>query len=92
VPITIIERGKSEGTHTFSISTGKTNDGVAARWWITAAMASPVASAARQLAGDRLDLSAATAAVARSASLATAILAVDDLLDRQEMAGGQKRC
>jgi hypothetical protein len=72
VPITIIERdgvcsisagGKITDT-AIAASTGT----VAARWWITAAMAPRVATAARQCAGANPDVPAATASLARSAS------------------------
>jgi hypothetical protein len=48
-------------------------------WWITAAMASPVASAARLYVGPGADLSAATAALHGSAAMLRATLTPDDI-------------
>jgi len=65
VPITIIERNGG-----CTIITGKTTTGtVAARWWIAAQDAPRVAAQARQFAGVTPDVSTATAAVQRSASV-----------------------
>jgi hypothetical protein len=53
VPISVTERG--------TIHTGSKIAGTVARWWITAADAPRVASAARTFAGPAPDLSTATA-------------------------------
>jgi hypothetical protein len=78
--IWIIERDKSDGTDTFSITTGS-KGGAGARitstWWTTAAMAPRVASAARRLAGPAPDLPAALEAVARSAGTLRVVLTDD---------------
>jgi hypothetical protein len=79
VPITIIERDGVCSISTGKTTTGRTGATIAARWWITAAMASPVAAQARQLVGAKPDLPAATAAVARSAAVLRATLTPDDI-------------
>jgi hypothetical protein len=79
VPITIIERDKSDGADTFSISIGKITGAIAARWWIAEQDAAPVARKARRLAGADPDLSTATAVVARSAAVLRAVLTPDDV-------------
>jgi hypothetical protein len=75
VPITIFLSEKGTSITTASQITGT----VAARWWITAAMASPVATAARTLAGADPNVSAATAALARAAASLGATLTPDDV-------------
>ena len=75
VPITIIERVGVCSIHTGTKITGT----VAARWWINERDAAPVARAARTFAGDRPDLSAATAALHRSAGSLGATLTADDV-------------
>jgi hypothetical protein len=72
VPITV--------TTTGTIRTGTvTGKGRGARWWVSASMAVPVASAARRLAGPAPDASEAIEAVTRSASLLRASLTPDDV-------------
>jgi hypothetical protein len=56
VPIAVIERDGVRNIRTGTTTTGRTSTTTTARWWITAAMASPVASAARQLAAPAPDL------------------------------------
>ena len=58
---------------------GKITDTVAARWWIDARMAVPVARAARALAGDNPDVSEATAALHRAAASLRVALTADDV-------------
>ena len=69
-PIWISERGTIHAG-------GKVTDAVAARWWIDARMAVPVARAARSLAGDNQDVSAATAALHRAAASLRVALTAD---------------
>jgi hypothetical protein len=64
-------------THTGS-KLAKSGEFISA-WWITAAMAPRVASAARQCAGAEPDLPAATAALARAAASLGATLTPDDI-------------
>lgn len=74
VPISIIERDS-----VCSIHAGKISGTVAARWWLNARDAPRVATDARSLAGRDPDVSAASAAVARSAAVLKATLTPDDV-------------
>jgi hypothetical protein len=70
-PICISERGTIHAG-------GKITDAVAARWWIDARMAVPVARAART-AGDNPDVSVATAALHRAAASLRVALTADNI-------------